>query len=70
MSIDNVRPDANPLLALTSTIVGAFTAGLPMWAKSCFVSSFIEGAVKQGKLDSGTALNMSSVGYADSKHPA
>jgi hypothetical protein len=30
MSVDNVRPEANPLFAFTLIIVGAFTAGLPM----------------------------------------
>jgi len=30
MSVDNVRPEANPLFAFTLMIVGAFIAGLPM----------------------------------------
>jgi hypothetical protein len=30
MSVDNVRPEANPLFAFTLMIFGAFTAGLPM----------------------------------------
>jgi len=30
MSVDNVRPEANPLFAFTLMIVGAFAAGLPM----------------------------------------
>jgi hypothetical protein len=30
MSVDNVRPEANPLFAFTLMIGGAFAAGLPM----------------------------------------
>ena len=30
MSVDNVRPEVNPLFAFTLTIVSAFAAGLPM----------------------------------------
>jgi hypothetical protein len=30
MSVDNVRPEANPLLAFTLAIAGAFIVGLPM----------------------------------------
>jgi len=30
MSLDNARPEANPLFAFTLMIVGAFAAGLPM----------------------------------------
>jgi hypothetical protein len=30
MSVDNVRPEANPLFAFTLAIAGAFIVGLPM----------------------------------------
>jgi hypothetical protein len=30
MSVDNVKPAANPLFAFTLMLVGAFTAGLPI----------------------------------------
>jgi hypothetical protein len=39
MLVDNVRPEANPLFALTLMIVGAFAAGLPMAVAIIWVCS-------------------------------
>ena len=39
MSVDNVRPEANPLFAFTLMIVGAFAAGLPMAVAIIWVCS-------------------------------
>jgi len=40
MSVDNVRPEANPLFAFTLMIVGAFAAGLPMAVAIIWVCSW------------------------------
>jgi hypothetical protein len=39
MSVDNVRTEANPLIAFTLVIVGAFAAGLPMAVAIIWVCS-------------------------------
>jgi hypothetical protein len=39
MSVDNVRPEANPLFAFTLMIVGAFAAGLPIAVEIIWVCS-------------------------------
>jgi hypothetical protein len=39
MSVDNVRPEANPLFAFTLMIVGAFAAGLPIAVAIIWVCS-------------------------------
>jgi hypothetical protein len=39
MSLDNARPEANPLFAFTLMIVGAFAAGLPMAVAIIWVCS-------------------------------
>ncbi len=39
MSVDNVRPETNPLFAFPLMIVGAFAAGLPMAVAIIWVCS-------------------------------